>query len=474
MEPEVEETQPAASREDPVLRQAADSIKTYAPLDKLRVLLTTGVDLDAPLNHGLRLVHYAVYHRHMDALTLLLVRGANPSVMDDSGHSPMHMAAETGFCNVVKTLLCYGARVDFSKVLPGDIGYCYPQRASPAYEPLHLALKNGCYRAAELLLKNGANPHTRYHSGFEINFLDPLDTKGVELLLRHGADPNARNAQGITLLMKACRSPEGIATARLLINYGADVNATTPEEQRTPLHCAVLSGNAAMVQVLHEGGARVVLDPSYTKPPPFFFAMLKSDFAMMSFLLEIGADINQGSATVGSCLHVALTELGQSKASIVKFLLENGADPNAVLYSGFRTILAPPLGEYFSSVPNPDITIVRNMLRYGAKIVLQGHRQHPLGILQTLHHLDARTSEDVLELVAEAAESFSVQLIDSSRLMSTRHKLVLLKRAMAPHSLKHCARLALRNILGWGPILVAAIQELPVPIELRKYLLFDE
>ncbi|CAL1270207.1 unnamed protein product [Larinioides sclopetarius] len=462
-------------KEDPVLRKIAQHVQSYAQLDEIRTLIHTyGVDLNEPLLYGRRVLMYAVYHRHIDAMKLLLVRGANPDIMDDKGYSCMHLAAEIGFRNVIRTLLDYNARVNFSKVLPGDIGYSFPQRASPAEEPLHLALKNGHYLAAELLLKNGANPNAEYPCGFEINFLDPMDTKGIELLLRYGARPDSRNSQGITLLMKACRSPEGLKTAELLIAYGADVNATTEEEQRTALHCAVLSGNRDIVHLLVSNGAKVKLPPNYLKPPPFFFAMLKSDFPMMKYLLALGADINHGSSVVGSALHVAVTELMATKYDVVKFLLENGANPNAILTSGSRTVLKPPLGEYFTSSSNPDIRIVREMLKYGAKIVLLGQRQHELGILQSLHHIDARNTGDVLELIAEAAEAFCISLIDNSVLMSPRHKLVLLRKALEPFTLKHSSRICIRNVLGWGPKFADAVHDLPIPQSLKHYLLFED
>ncbi|GFY55816.1 ankyrin repeat domain-containing protein 50 [Trichonephila inaurata madagascariensis] len=102
--------------EDPILRRIAECIANFAPLDQIRMLLHEGVDINEPLIHGRRVIHYAVYHRHIDAMTLLLVRGANPSLMDDKGYSSMHIAAEIGFCNVIRVLLDYNCRVDFSKV----------------------------------------------------------------------------------------------------------------------------------------------------------------------------------------------------------------------------------------------------------------------------------------------------------------------------------------------------------------------
>lgn len=107
-------------------------------------------------------------------------------------------------------------------------------------------------------------------------------------------------------------------------------------------------------------------------------------------------------------------------------------------------------------------------------MVLQGQRQHPLGILQTLHNVDARADADVLDLVADAAESFCISLIDGSVLMSNRHKLVLLKRALEPHSLRHCARISVRDCIGWGPRLVSGVGDLPIPGVLKQYLLFED
>lgn len=90
----------------------------------------------------------------------------------------------------------------------------------------------------------------------------------------------------------------------------------TNDDQRTPLHYAVLGGNFNTVELLVDNGALVKLPVDYNKPPPLFFAVLKEDFQMMRYLVKMGADVNDGSAVIGSALHVALSELGENKVII--------------------------------------------------------------------------------------------------------------------------------------------------------------
>lgn len=99
-----------------VQRILADNIISYGSLDEIRVHLASGQNVDAPVSHGLRLLHYAVFHKHIEAVKVLLVRGANPSVMDDVGYTPLHLCAERGFNAIIRILLQYNVRVDFSKV----------------------------------------------------------------------------------------------------------------------------------------------------------------------------------------------------------------------------------------------------------------------------------------------------------------------------------------------------------------------
>lgn len=158
----------------------------------------------------------------------------------------------------------------------------------------------------------------------------------------------------------------------------------------------------------------------------------------------------------------------------MEWLLKKGANPNVIVESSTRPILKPPLGEYLIAVSHPDIEVVRLLLKYGARVILLGQRQHPLGIFQALHHIDCRESADVLDLIASAAETFCISLIERSVLLSNRHKIVLLQKALTPLSLKHASRVSIRRLLHWGPKLIEAVNSFSIPIALKQYLLFQD
>lgn len=144
-------------------RELADSIIRCAPLDDIRILLACGAKVNEPVTQGLRPIHYAAFQQYLEALNLLLVRGSDPNAMDEIGYTALHLCAERGYEDLVLLLLKHNARVSFTE-LNADEKACSlgnPPRVVLADEPLRLAIKNGHYDVAELLLQNGADPNAR-------------------------------------------------------------------------------------------------------------------------------------------------------------------------------------------------------------------------------------------------------------------------------------------------------------------------
>ncbi|KAH8025748.1 hypothetical protein HPB51_011079 [Rhipicephalus microplus] len=460
-------------------RELADSIIRLAPLDELRILLACGARVNEPVTQGLRPLHYAAYQQYDEAVQLLLVRGCDVDAMDDVGYTALHLCAERGFLHTAETLVCQGgARVCFTNTTKPMLGN--PPRATLADEPLRLAVKNGHYDCADMLLRHGANPNARYFLGAEINLVGPLNVSFLELLLRYGAEPDARDRGGLTPLMKAARHPHGLEAVQLLLKYGANANAMAPErhDRRTVLHYAVLSGNLSIVRLLLDNGAKARMEAGYRHPSPLDFAILRGDLSAVKLLLDAGADVNAGSPIVGSPLHLALSERCRDREALVRLLLERGADPNGLTYaseSGERgaPLVQPPLGEYLcGQEEEPRGELIRLLLRYGARVVLRPQTKDPLGILRAIRGLRG----DALDAVLEAAEACPRAAVERSLLLlGPEAKDGLVALAARPQPLKHQARLCVRRMLGAvGPELVQKVLSLDVlPSVLRRYLLYE-
>ncbi|RDD35756.1 ankyrin repeat domain-containing protein [Wolbachia endosymbiont of Cylisticus convexus] len=127
---------------------------------------------------------------------------------------------------------------------------------------LHVAIKAGDIKTAELLIKSGANVNDNYernrtplhiaigHKQFEI----------AKLLIESGANVNAKTENHgkdyLTPMHLAifANTPEFI---ELLASHGALINERESTEGHTPLHFAALYGNKSVIQALVDKGRNI-------------------------------------------------------------------------------------------------------------------------------------------------------------------------------------------------------------------------
>ena len=273
----------------------------------------------------------------VSSVVAMLAEGADPNEADGRRVSALSNAAATGTQEIVQLLLSAGACVTLQSLV------CAARRGDPAI-------------LSSLLT---AGPKVTSPTGFVVTPLLVASASGhavcVELLLAHEAAAgtiNQRNGKNQSALFLACVGGH-IPVAYLLLDAGADctsacglTSASSSAVYRrmindgqqvtissfavwTPLHAAVLIGNAELVQRLISKGADVNAK-SESGLTPLHIAAAKGHLTIVTALLDSGAASDIPFYEVnsrGSPLFLAC-EFGHTE--VVKLLLQRGASPERV------------------------------------------------------------------------------------------------------------------------------------------------
>lgn len=379
-----------------------------------RYLLAHGAGADAANRYRVTPLYAAALHGNTDMMAALLAAKADPNGAAPSGETLLMTSARTGVVRAMQMLIDAGARVDASE---------------PAFNQtaLMLAARSNNAEAMAVLLDNGADIDARTSVGSTPPFVPPCKGTGcgsegvginrgglpdrgrrdaakggmtsllyaaregadaaTALLIRRGANLDLAEANGMTPLLMALLNNQ-LGSARQLIEAGANVNADD-FYGRTPLWAAVEYRNLDMnnraednpttnnvdraaslpvIRLLLAKGANVnartrEVPPSrkwlyslndvswvdYTGQTPFLRAAFSGDTTVMRLLLEHGADPNlatQGGTTalmaasgVGWVVQQTYTESMPNLLEAIRICLEQGADVNAVNSMGLTALL---------------------------------------------------------------------------------------------------------------------------------------
>ncbi|KAL7289692.1 hypothetical protein TKK_0016415 [Trichogramma kaykai] len=214
-------------------------------------------------------------------------------VDDKSGLTHFHVACAADCEDVVKKFLEHGQDPDL----------CAKSETRGTVDPpLHVALARGNARIAELLLRAGADPNLASPRG-QIAPLHLVPTGHV-----------------LGLFLEICDE----------LNKKVPIDAEN-ERGATPLHCALMVGNAEMAEALLRRGADPNLDDIDGLTSLHYLATYSTgDLVAAKFFEvcdEMGLQVRIDAQDKEGCtpLHLALH---YGKAKLAKFLLMKGADPN--------------------------------------------------------------------------------------------------------------------------------------------------
>ena len=223
---------------------------------------------------------------------------------------------------------------------PADAGVDW--RGPDNSTALHWAVYEAEHDRAKALIRAGAdvNASNRYGSNAMQLAAEMADMEMLKLLLDAGADPDSANPEGQTALMLVARTGN-VEAAKLLVKAGADINAIERFGEQNALMWAAARRHPAMVSYLIEQGADIALasiDRDYPRHvtkegraknldrgglTPLLFAIRENCVACVDVLIEKGADIDKPDPDGVSPLVLAIIN---ANWDIAKNLIEAGAD----------------------------------------------------------------------------------------------------------------------------------------------------
>ena len=293
----------------------------------------------------------------LGAVEKLLAAGAEPnSLGTNSGQSALMWAAAEGHTGVVDLLIGAGADVNAS--------------SSGRFTPLMFSARSGALKIARLLLDAGADVNATTDEGLSpllvatasLDAITGSDYRLVVdesehqdlgiLLIDHGADVNQSDQYGMTALHYAVEMDKPKLLKKLL-EKGADPNAQLTEglpfrrgdyvgrgeyDGASPFWLATRLGNVEMMRELLSAGADPELRQAWGVTPTMVASgVTQTDSRIVSedklikalelLVLEIGTDIHSVDRSGQTAVHGAANVSGNE---IIKFLVAQGADPEAV------------------------------------------------------------------------------------------------------------------------------------------------
>ena len=309
-------------------------------LDRVRVLIASGVDVNTVDSDGTTALHWAAHHDDVESGQQLLAAGADPTRANQFGAQPIALASENGSAKFIQLLLDAGAN---------------PNAASPEGETILMtATRTGGVAAVRLLLRHAANPNRAEEWRGQTALMWAAAENNLDAahaLTSAGADIHARSTGGFSPLMFAVRAGH-LDMARLLVDAGASPEETLLDGT-SALVLAAKNGHYELGNFLLEHGADPNADDQgwtalhevkwtrrpnlgFNNPPPIVTGSMQDIDFVRSLALH-GADLNQRmTKEPNNRYRNVLNRIGATpfllaaKAAdveMMRLLVELGADP---------------------------------------------------------------------------------------------------------------------------------------------------
>ena len=266
--------------------------------------------------------------------------------LDEEKNTPLHLASELGYLEIVKLLVNKGAVVNFKNL---------SERT-----PLHFAASKNHFPVVKLLVTNGADlninsPYDGIPANSAIGFKS--DSKLIKFLINNGTDLSNEDVV-IELISTACMSTKYPEIVDLLLDKGFQIPANQNKQIKLvskAVSCDnvrllnmvleknpdALKGreNVLVSHAVQQGAIQVFklfaekkfnLDVTNRYGSSLIHLMAKNgNLAMLKILLENGIDVDSKNSIGKTALHIAKDVEHQET---VEFLIQNGASQKPYVF----------------------------------------------------------------------------------------------------------------------------------------------
>jgi ankyrin repeat protein len=349
----------------------------------VRLLLVAGAAVNRKEAwRGQTALMWAAAEGNLEVVERLIEQGADKNARSNTGFSPFLFSVREGRMDVARFLLKSGASVD--EILPPRVrrktGAGEISGPEGNYSALDLAIQNGHFELAAMLLDAGANPNAT-GPGWT-----PLHT--ITWIRKPGTGTNDPAPEG-------AGNMDSLEIVRRLAAHGANLN--TRMTKRTGF------GSSALNMI----GAT-----------PFLMAARTGDAELMRLLAGLGADpsltTNEKTTPLMAAAGVGTRSPGEDAGTesealeAVKVALELGNDVNAVDALGET----PMHGTAYKQLP----AVAQFLMNHGARIEIWNQKNKsgwtPLRIAVGVHRTgNFRTTESTAAVFRKAMEAAGVSTV---------------------------------------------------------------
>ncbi|KJH52965.1 ankyrin repeat protein [Dictyocaulus viviparus] len=331
-----------------------------------------GASLEAITLENQTALHFAAKYGQLVVSQTLLALGANPNARDDKGQTPLHLAAENDYPDVVKLFLKMkqnnrgvltaidhnGFTCAHIAAMKGSLAVVKElmmidkamviQAKTKTLEAttLHMAAAGGHANIVKILLENGANAEdenahgmTALHLGAKNGFVSILEAFDKSLWRRCSKKTGLNalhiaayygNSDFVNEMLKSV--PASIRSEPPLYNHHV-VKEFATEYGFTPLHLAAQSGHDSLVRMLLNQGVQVDATSTTMNVIPLHLAAQQGHIAVVGMLLSRSTQQQHAKDWRGRTpLHLASMN---GHYEMVSLLIAQGSNINVMDQNGW-------------------------------------------------------------------------------------------------------------------------------------------